>query len=128
MNMRILIVEDDLDAASFLAKALGESGHIVDTAADGEEALGIASDVHDVLIVDRMMPKLDGLALVEKLRDMGSVTPVLFLSALGKVDDRVAGLKAGATIIWLSRSRWRNCWQGSKRWAAARAHLKRKQC
>ena len=95
MKMRILIVEDDLDAASFLAKALGESGHIVDTAADGEEALGIASDVHDVLIVDRMMPKLDGLALVEKLRDMGSVTPVLFLSALGKVDDRVAGLKAG---------------------------------
>ena len=98
MNMRILIVEDDLDAASFVAKALGESGHIVDTAADGEEALGIASDVHDVLIVDRMMPKLDGLALVEKLRDMGSVTPVLFLSALGKVDDRVAGQARMASI------------------------------
>jgi len=93
--MRILIVEDDKDAASFIAKALTEAGHVVDTANDGEDALTIASDSHDVLIVDRMMPKLDGLALVEQLRAGGMTTPVLFLSALGKVDDRVAGLQAG---------------------------------
>lgn len=94
-NMRVLVVEDDADAASFIAKALSEAGHVVDTAANGEEALSIAGEAHDVLIVDRMMPKLDGISMVEQLRADGVNTPVLFLSALGKVDDRVAGLKAG---------------------------------
>ncbi|MBO6521159.1 MAG: response regulator transcription factor [Rhodospirillales bacterium] len=93
--MRILVVEDDKDAAAFIAKALGEAGHIVDVADNGEDALGIASEAHEVLIVDRMMPKLDGLQMVEQLRSQGIATPVLFLSALGKVDDRVAGLRAG---------------------------------
>ena len=93
--MRILIVEDDTDAATYIAKALGEAGHVVDMAANGEDALEIASDSHEVLIVDRMMPKLDGIQLVEYLRGDGVVTPVLFLSALGKVDDRVEGLRAG---------------------------------
>lgn len=93
--MRILIVEDDTDAATYIAKALGEAGHVVDMAANGEDALEIASDSHEVLIVDRMMPKLDGIQLVERLRGDGVVTPVLFLSALGKVDDRVEGLRAG---------------------------------
>lgn len=94
-NMRVLVVEDDTDAASFIAKALSEAGHVVDCAANGEEALSIAGEAHDVLIVDRMMPKLDGISMVEQLRADGVNTPVLFLSALGKVDDRVAGLKAG---------------------------------
>lgn len=93
--MRILIVEDDTDAATYIAKALGEAGHVVDMAANGEDALEIASDTHEVLIVDRMMPKLDGIQLVEQLRSDGVATPVLFLSALGKVDDRVEGLRAG---------------------------------
>ncbi len=93
--MRILIVEDDTDAATYIAKALGEAGHVVDMAANGEDALEIASESHEVLIVDRMMPKLDGIQLVEKLRSDGVETPVLFLSALGKVDDRVEGLRAG---------------------------------
>jgi len=93
--MRILVVEDDKDAASYIAKALGEAGHVVDVAADGEEALNLANEAHEVMIVDRMMPKLDGIAMVEQLRAEGSATPVLFLSALGKVDDRVAGLQAG---------------------------------
>jgi len=93
--MRILIVDDDTDAATYIAKALGEAGHVVDMAANGEDALEIASDSHEVLIVDRMMPKLDGIQLVEQLRGDGVVTPVLFLSALGKVDDRVEGLRAG---------------------------------
>lgn len=93
--MRILLVEDDKDAASYISKALSEAGHVVDRADNGEDALGIASEEHEVLIVDRMMPKLNGIEMVEQLRAQGVATPVLFLSALGKVDDRVEGLRAG---------------------------------
>ena len=94
-NMRILVVEDDKTAASFIAKALTEAGHVVDCAENGEDALEPITDTHDVMIVDRMMPKMDGITLVETIRSDGINTPVLFLSALGKVDDRVEGLKAG---------------------------------
>ena len=94
--MRILIVEDDARAADYVVKGLTESGHVVDRAADGMEGLEMASvGRFDVLVVDRMLPELDGLAMVERLRGQGDATPVLFLSALGKVDDRVKGLKAG---------------------------------
>ena len=68
LQMRVLVVEDDIEAASFIVKALTEAGYVVDHAENGAAALEIASDVFDVMIVDRMMPKLDGLALVEKLR------------------------------------------------------------
>jgi two-component system OmpR family response regulator len=95
-QMRILVIEDDREAAAYLVKGLIESGHVADQAADGEAGLDLAREqVHDVLIVDRMLPRLDGLALVETLRAEGIDTPVLFLSALGKVDDRVKGLRAG---------------------------------
>ncbi len=94
--MRVLIIEDDVETALFLQKALKESGHTVDLAHDGDDGLAIARDGgHDVLIVDRMLPKQDGLSLVKTLRAEGVRTPVLFLSALGAVDDRVKGLKAG---------------------------------
>lgn len=94
--MRVLIIEDDVEAALFLQKALKESGHSADVAHDGDDGLVIARDGgHDVLIVDRMLPKQDGLSLVKTLRAEGVRTPVLFLSALGAVDDRVKGLKAG---------------------------------
>ncbi len=94
--VRILIIEDDGEAATYMARGLGESGHVVDRAADGEQGLDMATDGRfDVLVVDRMLPKLDGLTLVERLRAEDDKTPVLFLSALGKVDDRVKGLKAG---------------------------------
>ncbi len=94
--MRVLIIEDDVEAALFLQKALKESGHSADVAHDGDDGLVIARDCcHDVLIVDRMLPKQDGLSLVKTLRAEGVRTPVLFLSALGAVDDRVKGLKAG---------------------------------
>lgn len=94
--MRILVIEDDLEAAAYVVKGLRESGHIVDHAADGDEGLGLAlSGSFDVLVVDRMLPRRDGLSLVEALRGEGRRTPVLFLSALGEVDDRVKGLKAG---------------------------------
>ena len=94
--MRALIIEDDIEAALFLQKALRESGHTVELAHDGDDGLAIARDgSYDVLIVDRMLPKRDGLSLVMTLRAEGDRTPVLFLSALGAVDDRVKGLKAG---------------------------------
>jgi len=94
--MHILIVEDDETAREFLAKALREAGHKVETAGDGVEGLHQAtSHVPDVLIVDRMLPKLDGLALISSLRATGHKTPVLILSAMGEVDDRITGLHAG---------------------------------
>lgn len=94
--MRVLVIEDDRETANFLQKALKESGHAADLAADGETGLAMAKDdVYDVLIVDRMLPKLDGLTVVKTLRGDGQRTPVLILSALGEVDDRVKGLRAG---------------------------------
>ena len=94
--MKILVIEDDRDAAQYLGKALNEAGHSVDTAADGETGLMLAENgTHDVLIVDRMLPRRDGLSVVAALRGKGMKTPVLFLSALGEVDDRVTGLRAG---------------------------------
>jgi two-component system OmpR family response regulator len=94
--MRVLIVEDDRAAADYLTKAFGEVGHIADSAADGEEGLARAmAGVYDVLIVDRMLPKRDGLSLIGALRANTNETPVLILSALGQVDDRVKGLRAG---------------------------------
>jgi two-component system OmpR family response regulator len=95
-TMRILIIEDDKDAAQWLAKGLKESGHLPDTAHDGETGLAMAREaVHDILIVDRMLPKIDGLAIVRTLRAEGATTPVLILSALSDVDERVRGLRAG---------------------------------
>jgi two-component system OmpR family response regulator len=94
--MRLLIIEDDRDAADYLVKAFREVGHVAEHAADGEEGLTLAADGgHDVLIVDRMLPKRDGLSVIGALRDKGIATPALILSALGQVDDRVKGLRAG---------------------------------
>jgi two-component system OmpR family response regulator len=94
--MRVLVVEDDRTAADFLIKALREAGYQTDAAYDGEDGLTQAQATdYNVLIVDRMLPKLDGLTLVAKLRAEGKHTPVLILSALGAVDDRVKGLRSG---------------------------------
>jgi two-component system OmpR family response regulator len=96
MNMRLLIIEDDRDAADYLVKAFREVGHVAEQAGDGEEGFALASDgTYDVLIVDRMLPKRDGLSVIGELRDKGVTTPALILSALGQVDDRVKGLRAG---------------------------------
>lgn len=95
-NMRILIIEDDREAAAYLVKAFREAGHAADHAADGLEGYARASDGdYDVLVVDRMLPKMDGLSLIGGLREQKIQTPVLILSALGQVDDRVKGLRAG---------------------------------
>src|SRR3954452_24936259 len=95
-EMRILIVEDDREAAAYLVKAFREAGHTPDHAADGLDGYALAAeDRYDVLIIDRMLPKLDGLSLIGGLREQKIETPVLILSALGQVDDRVKGLRAG---------------------------------
>src|SRR5688572_8095413 len=94
--MRVLVIEDDRETAHFLQKSLKESGHAADVAGDGETGLAMAQGgVYDILIVDRMLPRLDGLTVVKTLRSEGTRTPVLILSALGDVDDRVKGLRAG---------------------------------
>ena len=95
-SMKILIIEDDLDAASYLVKAFREAGHMTEHASDGESGLFMASEnAYDTLIVDRMLPKRDGLSVITELRKRSVNTPVLILSALGQVDDRVTGLRAG---------------------------------
>jgi len=94
--MRILIIEDDVEAAEVMARGLNENGYEAVLAGDGVAGLDAArSGGFDVLVVDRMMPRMDGVALVGQLRREGDQTPVLFLSALGEVGDRVEGLKAG---------------------------------
>jgi len=95
-TMRVLVIEDDKETALFLQKSLKENGHTADLAHDGEAGLALATDgAYDVLIVDRMLPRLDGLSLIKSLRSESNRTPVLILSALGEVDDRVKGLRAG---------------------------------
>lgn len=94
--MRILLVEDDIEAAGYLVKGLSEGGHSVEHAADGEQGLHLAvTNAYDAMIIDRMLPKRDGLSIIEELRRSGNMAPVLILSALDDVDERVTGLKAG---------------------------------
>ncbi len=94
--MKILVIEDDREAADYLKKALGEAGHTAHVAGDGDTGFSMAENGdYDVLVVDRMLPKRNGLMVITDLRDKGDKTPVLILSALGEVDDRVTGLRAG---------------------------------
>jgi len=95
--MRILLVEDDLEIASFISKGLKEAGFAVDHAADGEEGLHLALyEPYDAAIIDIMLPKLDGLTLIEELRRKKVDTPVIILSAKRSIDDRVKGLQTGS--------------------------------
>ncbi|TMM51290.1 response regulator transcription factor [Sulfitobacter sabulilitoris] len=94
--MKLLVVEDDPTTGDYIARGLREEGNAVDLVADGKDGLIQAtSGQYDVLIVDRMMPGLDGLSLVKALRGAGNQTPVLFLTSLGSVEDRIGGLNAG---------------------------------
>ncbi len=94
--MRILMIEDEKTAADYAAKGLTESGHVCDVLADGSDGLFQATrESYDVIVVDRMLPGLDGLSMVRALRAAGVKTPVLFLTAIGGIDDRVEGLEAG---------------------------------
>lgn len=94
--MRILVVEDDKSTAEYIRDGLIEAGHNVDVAPDGMDGMYLATEQnYDVLIVDRMLPRLDGIALIQALRSSGSKTPVLVLSSLAKVEERVKGLRSG---------------------------------
>ncbi|MEZ5688464.1 MAG: response regulator transcription factor [Caenibius sp.] len=94
--MHILLVEDDDDLARHIASGLGQSGHVVERCSDGRDGLvRVASEQYDVIILDRMLPGVDGLKILGALRAVDSDTPVLLLSALGEVDERVKGLRAG---------------------------------
>jgi two-component system OmpR family response regulator len=94
--MRILLIEDDAATAAYLAKGLREVSHVVEHANDGRDGLFRATEERfDLIVADRNLPRMDGLTIVRVLRENGDTTPVLVLSALGTVDDRVAGLKAG---------------------------------
>lgn len=97
MMRKILVVEDDAAAADYLAKGLAEAGHAVEVAGDGREGLFLASEgIFDLIVADRMLPGIDGVAMVSAIRAAGIATPVLMLTALASVDDRVDGLRAGA--------------------------------
>jgi two-component system OmpR family response regulator len=94
--MRLLIIEDDRLDADYMARSFRELGHTADLAANGEDGLAHAlAGQYDVIIVDRRLPKIDGLAVIGGLRSKGNKTPALILSALGQIDDRVKGLRAG---------------------------------
>jgi two-component system OmpR family response regulator len=94
--LRVLVIEDDPEVAAFIAKGLAEQGHSVDRAAEGKTGLVLATtEDYDVMVIDRMLPELDGLTIVRSVRGTGKQTPMLILSALGEVDSRVAGLRAG---------------------------------
>jgi two-component system OmpR family response regulator len=96
-DMKLLLIEDDPTTASYILKGLSEEGHVVDHLADGRDGLVQAmSSTYDVLIIDRMLPGLDGLSLVRALRSAKVTAPAIFLTALGGVDDRIEGLRAGA--------------------------------
>ena len=95
--MRILMVEDDSATSAFAARGLAESGHVCDVLADGTDGLFQATrETYDVIVADRKLPGLDGLSMVRAVRAAGITTPILFLTAIGGIDDRVAGLQAGA--------------------------------
>lgn len=96
VEMRLLLIEDDREVAEYICKGIKESGHTIDHASDGRQGLFLATtENYDVLIVDRMLPELDGLTLIKTIRGAGTIVPVLILSALGQVDDRVQGLRSG---------------------------------
>ena len=97
MTGRVLVVEDDVDTADYVAKGLREEGYTVEHVVDGRDGLYLASSsAFDAIIMDRMMPGMDGLAVLKALRAASVETPVLMLSALGQLDERVTGLRAGA--------------------------------
>ena len=94
--MKVLVIEDDAETAAYIVRGLNEHGHLADHVADGQDGLIQAvGGVHDVLVVDRMLPGMDGIGLVRTLRAAGVKAPVLFLTALRGVGDRVQGLEAG---------------------------------
>jgi two-component system, OmpR family, response regulator len=97
VGMKLLVIEDDAATAAYVLRGLKEQGHVADHAADGKDGLFLAaSGAYDAMVIDRMLPGLDGLSIVKMLRATGNHAPVLFLTTMGGIDDRVEGLDAGA--------------------------------
>ena len=120
--MRILLVEDDVKIAYFIIKGLRSAGYAVDHAPDGEEGLHLAiTQPYDTAIIDIMLPKRDGLSLIEEMRARKVNTPVLILSARGSVDDRVKGLETGGTITSQNPSPFPNSWRACRPLSGERA-------
>lgn len=95
-NVRVLLVEDDRQTAQYVRTGLSEAGHTVDVVADGKDGITLAmSEDYDIVILDRMLPRLDGLSIAKTMRGAGSKVPILFLTALGSVNERVQGLDVG---------------------------------
>lgn len=95
--MKLLLIEDDLESAKYLAKGLREQGHVVDHSANGKDGLFLATtEKYDAMVIDRMLPEVDGITIVQTLRASNNETPVILLTALDKVDERVKGLRSGA--------------------------------
>ena len=114
--MRILIVEDDKKIASFVMRGMKEAGFAVDHAEDGEFGLHLAlSQSYDAAIMDVMLPRLDGLSIIQRIRQEEILTPVIVLSAKRSVNDRVRGLQTVVTIILSNHFRFRNFWRGCMR-------------
>lgn len=123
--VKILLIEDDKETSAHIVYALDGEGHEVTVCHDGLEGLNTArAGGHAALIVDRMLPGLDGLSLVKQLRAEGNHTPVLFLTTMSGLNDRVEGLKGAETITWSSPSPFRNCWRASMSSPAAAARRK----
>jgi two-component system OmpR family response regulator len=119
--MKLLLLEDDPETADFVAQMLRSHGHVVDLATTGPDAIFLATSVaYAVLILDRMVPGVDGLGVLRTLRGAGIQTPALFLSALGEISDRVEGSTREATTIWSSPLRPPSCSPASRRWPAVR--------
>ena len=105
--MRILVVEDDKKVAGFIKKGLEEETYAIDVAYDGEDGLHLGSEgQYDLIILDIMLPKIDGLEILSQLRDQGRDTPILLLTAKDAVDDRVTGLNKGADLFGLQFAFW----------------------
>jgi len=119
--MRILVVEDDAETAAYITRGFAEEGHVVEALEDGRDGLSQAmGETYDILVVDRMLPGLDGLSLVRALRAVGHKVPVIFLTSLGGVDDRVDGLNVGGDDYLVKPFASPSCLHASTRWRGAR--------
>ncbi len=111
--MKLLLVDDEIKLLEALSYTLKKKGYVTDTATDGDTGLELAmSGIYDIIILDRMLPGLSGMDILQTIRKHSVNTPVLFLTARDSSEDRVAGLDAGATITWLSRFPRKNFWPG----------------
>ena len=127
--MKILVVEDDADTLTYVARGLGQLGHTVDKVESGGEGLHMATNSpYDVIVLDRMLPELDGVTILKSIRVAGVKTPVLFLTALDGVNERVAALTPAPTTTWSSRSRSPNWRRACMRSAAARCWPRSNRC